>query len=64
MDHQGNPPIKVFVYKEKKLFLAILKLETGTSLVVQWLKLCASNTGDASSIPGREIKTPHAAQCG
>ena len=34
----------------------------GTSLVVQGLRLCASNAGDTGSIPGRGI--PHATQRG
>ena len=33
----------------------------GTSLSVQWLRLCASNAGGAGSIPGRGTKIPHAA---
>ena len=34
----------------------------GTSLVVQWLRLCASNA--EGSIPGQRTKIPHAARCG
>ena len=33
-----------------------LKRLNGTSLVVQWLRLCASNAGDMSSIPGWELR--------
>ena len=29
--------------------------------MVQWLRLCASNTGDAGSIPGQGTKIPNAA---
>ena len=32
----------------------------GLSLVVQWLKLCASTVGGAGSIPGWGTKIPHA----
>ena len=32
----------------------------GTSLVVQWLRLCAPNAGDMGSIPGQGTKIPHA----
>ena len=32
----------------------------GTSLVAQWLRLCASNAGGVGSIPGQGTKTPHA----
>jgi len=34
--------------------------ETGTSLVVQWLRLHASNARDMGSIPGQGTKIPHA----
>ena len=40
---KGNPKYKVY---------ASLKL-TGTSLVVQWLRLCAPNAGGPGSIPGQ-----------
>ena len=32
----------------------------GTSFVIQWLRLCASNAGGAFLTPGLETKTPHA----
>ena len=32
----------------------------GTSLVVQWLRLCAFNAGDERLIPGQGTKVPHA----
>ena len=32
----------------------------GTSLVVQWLRLCASTVGGESLIPGQGTKIPHA----
>ena len=35
---------------------------TGTSLAVQWLRLCDSSTGDVGSIPGGGTKIPHAVQ--
>ena len=31
------------------------KSETGTSLVVQWLRLCAPNAGGLGSVPVREL---------
>ena len=34
----------------------------GTSLVVQWLRLHASNAGGAGSIPDRGAKIPHASR--
>ena len=36
----------------------------GTSLVVQWLRLHASNAGGVGLIPGLGTKSPHAARCG
>ena len=35
----------------------------GTFLLVQWLRLCSSNVGGSSSIPGWATKFPHAVQC-
>ena len=35
-----------------------------TSLVVQWLRLCASSAGIMGLIPGQRSKTPHAEQQG
>ena len=32
---------------------------TGTSLAIQWLRLCTSTAGVAGSIPGRGTKIPH-----
>ena len=37
---------------------------TGTSMVVQWLRLGTSNAGDASLIPGYETEIPCDMQCG
>ena len=34
--------------------------ESGTPLVIQWLRICASITGDMGSIPGQGIKNPQA----
>ena len=39
-----------------------LRLLPGISLVVQWLRLHASNAGGMGSIPGQEIKIPHASR--
>ena len=36
----------------------------GTSLVVQWLRLCASHAGGMGLIPGQGTKIMHAVQCG
>ena len=38
-------------------------LTSGTSLAVQWLRLCTSTAGDPGSIPGRGTKIPHATRC-
>ena len=37
---------------------------TRASLVVQWLRFCASNAGGVGSIPGWETKIPHVARYG
>ena len=44
----------------KDSFINHQRVKTGTSLVVQWLGLHASNAGDMGSIPGWETKMPHA----
>ena len=36
---------------------------TGTSLVVQWLRLCTSNARVMGSVPGCGTKMPHAVWC-
>ena len=33
--------------------------DPGTSLVVQWLRLCAPTAGGTISIPGQGTKIPH-----
>ena len=38
--------------------------QRGTSLGVQWLRLCTSNAGGAGSISGQGTRTLHAAQHG
>ena len=38
--------------------------QEGTSLAVQWLRLCGSNAGAMGSIPGWGTKIPHAVQHG
>ena len=40
--------------------LFIQQMITGTSLAVQWLRLQASTSGGAGSIPGQGTKIPHA----
>ena len=41
-----------------------IKSAQGTFLVIQWLRVCATNAQDVGSIPGWETKIPHAVQCG
>jgi len=36
-----------------------LKLGAGTSLAVQWLRLCTSNVGGIDSTSGWETEIPH-----
>ena len=40
------------------------KRKKGTSLAVQWLRICASTAGGTGSVPGWGTKIPHAARCG
>ena len=39
-------------------------MRRGTSLLVQWLRLCASSARDAGRISGRGTKILHAVWCG
>ena len=39
-------------------------VDTGTSLVVQWVRLHVSNAGATDSIPGQRAKILHAVWCG
>ena len=39
-------------------------LDGGTSLVVQWVRLCTPNAGGRGLIPGWGTKIPHAAWSG
>ena len=41
----------------------IRKGQTGASLVVQWLRLCAPNARGMGLIDGQGTKIPHAAKC-
>ena len=50
--------------KYLKVSRSILKSKIGTSLVVQWSILHASNAGGTCSIPSHGTKIPPAAWCG
>ena len=49
--------------KMKHLGINLTKYIQGTSLVVQWLRLCASIAGGMGLIPGWGTKILHATQC-
>ena len=49
----------LFTYLESLAFL-LNSSASGTSLVVQWLRLCPSTAGGMSSIPAQGTKIPHA----
>ena len=53
--HRGRHPSSVIL--ETK---TLRKLSTGTSLVVQWLRICFCKAEDAGSIPGSRTRIPHA----
>ena len=38
--------------------------DRGTSLVVQWLRLCSPSAEGTGSIPGQGTTIPHATRCG
>ena len=44
--------------------MTVLKKQSGNSLVVQWLRLCASTAGGASVTLGGGTKILHPSQCG
>ena len=43
--------------------VSMCSLLMGTSLAVQWLRLCASTAGATGLILGRGTKIPHATRC-
>ena len=47
-----------------KTELRVKRRTSGSSLAVQWVRLCASTAGGEGSIPGWGTMIPHAAQCG
>ena len=57
----------IYIYTTEKKLEKILMVKNflsnnnkGISLVVQWLRLCASNAGGESLIPGQGTKVPRA----
>ena len=42
---------------ERQRAKVLVKNSCGTSLVVQWLRLCATNAGDQGSIPGQGTRS-------
>ena len=44
---------------QERLYSLHSKRESRTSLVIQWLRLCASNIGGMCSISGQETKIPY-----
>ena len=44
-------------------FKGVQERMSGTSLAIQWLKICSSNAGYVGSIPGG-TKVPYAVWCG
>ena len=68
LSHLESPSNYIVLWKRTTSWFNILqkvlptnqKEKEWTSLVVQWLRLCASDTGAMGLIPGRETKIPHA----
>ena len=51
-----------FPKRYRKWTLALpVRTGPGTSLAVQWIRLCTSTAGSVGLIPGQGIKIPHAA---
>ena len=50
--------------RKKKKTRETVNLMLGTSLTVQWLRLCTSNAGGVGLIPGQETKLSHASRVG
>ena len=50
---------QIYIINKKEISLFKVN-SSGTSLVVQWLRLHASNAGGDGLIPGWGIKIPHA----
>ena len=46
------------------LSMLSIKALNGTSLAIQWLRLCASTAGGTGLIPGQGTKIPYATQYG
>ena len=51
-------PVRLYLGKSLKTHVIIAKPTSGTSLVVQWLRLQASNAEGMGSIPGGGTKSP------
>ena len=56
-------PAKIKMHSCFEGNLSATKYSTGTSLAVQWLRVCTSTAGGTGSIPGRGIRIPHAVWC-
>ena len=51
-------------WENLEIILRIIKIALGTSLAVQWLRLCTSTAGGMGSIPDWRTKIPRAARHG
>ena len=49
-------------HKDKEAHVHFLNVGSGTSLVIHWLRLYASNAGGAVSVPGPGTKIPPAGE--
>ena len=60
LPHQPLFPCGLPTTSEVLVTVAGKGLPLGTSLVVQWLRLCTASAGGVGLIPGRGTKIPHA----
>ena len=58
----GLENYKLNFHSSQRTILCFKDRNPGTFLAVQWLRLCASSTGDVGSFPGWGTKIPHAVQ--
>ena len=55
---RGKEPNEHRFMNQNMSWMGSQKPPQGTSLVIQWLKLCTSNAGGTGLIPGRGAKIP------
>ena len=57
-------PMNIISAREQHKNVLFKNIQAGTSLVVQWVRLCAPTAGGTGSVPGGGTKIPHVTQLG